>query len=318
MPPHPLDAVTNHFLKQLAEKKAPPIYKLPVLQARAVLDSLQAHPIPKPSADIEDRFIPCGPDEKLSIRIIRPPHTKAKLPIILYFHGGGWILGNRETHDRLVREIAIGSNAAVIFLNYTPSPEAQYPKPLEEAYAALTYLAAHGDTLHLDPSRIAVAGDSVGGNMATVTAILSLERDGPRLAAQALFYPVTDASLSTPSYHTYAKGPWLTKPAMEWFWEAYAPNPSDRTKHTASPLHTPTSTLKHLPPTLLLTAEHDVLRDEGEAYAHKLLQAGIEVTSARYLGTIHDFLLLNPLAETPPTHSALGLACSFLKSKLHP
>ena len=301
-----LEPKTKKFIEKLAALGGPPIYKLPVEDARNVLLEVQKGR-EKPSVAIEDLEVDT---EKglISVRIVRPPHAKEKLPIVLYFHGGGWILGDKETHDRLVRDIAVGANAAVVFVNYTPSPEARYPTAIEEAYAATAYFATQGGEHHLDPSRLAVAGDSVGGNMAIAVTLLAKERGGPKIDYQILFYPVTDAGMDTPSYQQFSKGPWLTKPAMEWFWNAYAPDLKVRKKHTVSPLHCTKEQLKELPPALIITDENDVLRDEGEAYAHKLGQAGVSVTAVRFLATHHDFVLLNPLADTPAARDAIALA----------
>jgi acetyl esterase/lipase len=231
----------------------------------------------------------------------------------MYHHGGGWILGSKDTHDRLVRELANGAQAAVVFINFTPSPEAKFPKPVEEAYAALQYISENGSKYNLNPNHLVVAGDSVGGNMAIAMTLLAKERGGPKIDAQVLFYPVTDAGMDTQSYHKYAEGPWLTKAAMEWFWNAYEPNVSNRKKITVSPLQASIDQLKGLPEALIMTDENDVLRDEGEAYAHKLMQAGVDVTSIRFLGTCHDFALLNPLANTPATRGAIEAAIQYLR-----
>jgi acetyl esterase len=199
-----------------------------------------------------------------------------------------------------------------VFVNYTPSPEAQFPVPLEEIYAALKYVAEHGSELNIDSTRLAVAGDSVGGNMTAAIALMAKERNGPALRFHAMFYPVTDASFDTPSYREFANGPWLTKPAMEWFWNAYAPNKADRTKITASPLRATVDQLRGLPPALLLVDVNDVLRDEGEAYGDKLIQAGVDVTVQRYLGVFHDFMMLNALSGLPGTMTAIETAAGSL------
>lgn len=308
-----LEKTTAQFIQELNTKKAPPIYTLSVKEARKVLDHLQEPYKEKLAVNIEDKMIPSSGKEKISIRIVRPAHSQGLLPIIVYFHGGGWILGNKETHDRLVRELAVGSNAAVVFVNYTPSPEAKYPVAIEQAYNATKYISEHGKQLQLDPTRIAIAGDSVGGNMAAVVAILAKERGGPKINYQALFYPVTDANFNTASYKEFAEGPWLTKAAMEWFWNAYEPDLKARKQHTVCPLQATLNQLSHLPPALIITDENDVLRDEGEAYAHKLMQAGVDVTVVRFLGTIHDFLMLNRLAHTPAVRSAISMVTSHLQ-----
>lgn len=230
-----LEKHTQAFIDHLKSMGGPPIYKLPIAQARKVLDDLQAQPVEKLPVRIEDLMIPCGPDGKVSIRIVRSNNSNGYLPAVMYFHGGGWILGNKETHDRLIREIAHGSNAAVVFVNFTPSPEAHYPKAIEEAYAATKYIAEHGKTMHLETSRLVVMGDSVGGNMAIAVTLLAKERKGPKIHYQILFYPVTDANFNNGSYKEFADGPWLTKAAMEWFWNAYEPNVANRKKPTVCP-----------------------------------------------------------------------------------
>lgn len=302
---------TQKFVDQVKAKGGKPIYEMSPVEARKVLEDLQANEV-KPSAKIEDKEFATAKG-KVSVRIIRPENSRDVLPVVLYYHGGGWILGSKNTHDRLVRELAIGSNAAVVFVNYTPSPEAQYPVPLEEAYAALVYVAEHAKELNVDPSRIAIVGDSVGGNMAAGVTLLAKERKGPKLLQQILFYPVTDADFNTESYKEYAEGPWLTKAAMEWFWNAYAPDVKSRKDHLVSPLQSTIEQLKGLPKALVITDENDVLRSEGEAYAHKLMEAGVEVEAVRYLGTIHDFVLLSPLSKTPATRSAIALAVATLQ-----
>jgi acetyl esterase len=232
----------------------------------------------------------------------------------MYFHGGGWVLGDKDTHDRLVREIANGANAAIVFVNFMPSPEAKYPIPIEEAYTATKYIAENGIKFSLDTSKLAVAGDSVGGNMAAAVVLLAKERGGPKIDYQVLFYPVTDANFETKSYQQFATDIWLTREAMKWFWDNYLPDKEARKQPTASPLQASIDQLKGQPPALIITDENDVLRDEGEAYAHKLIQAGINVTAVRYLGTTHDFVMLNALAGTPATCSAVGLANEILRN----
>ena len=312
-----LEQKTQEFIDGLAAKGGKPIYKLKPAAARQVLEHLQSEKIEKQPIRIEDTTLPVGPEGKVSVRILRPQNGNGeKLPVIMYFHGGGWILGSANTHDRLVREIAVGVHAAVVFVNYTPSPEAQFPTPIEEAYAATKYIAENGEKMNLDTSHMLVAGDSVGGNMAIAVTLLAKKRHGPKIHFQALFYPVTNADLNTPSYKQYAKGPWLTKPAMKWFWDAYLPDVSKRKDHLASPLMASIEELKGLPPALVITDENDVLRDEGEAYAHKLMQAGVHVTSVRMLGTSHDFMMLNGLADTPAARGAIGIGIHHLREAL--
>jgi acetyl esterase len=311
-----LEATTQKFIDDLAALGGKPVYQLSVAEARQTLEDLQAQPVEKMPAEVEDRQISGGPRGEVSLRIVRPAGASGRLPVIMFFHGGGWILGSKNTHDRLIREIANGAEAAVVFVNYTPSPEARYPVPIEEAYVATRYMAERGVEFNLDGARLAVAGDSAGGNMAAAVTLLAKQRGGPRLAYQALLYPVTDADFDNASYRQFADGPWLTKLAMEWFWDAYAPEVKSRKEITASPLRAAPQDLAGLPPALVITDENDVLRDEGEAYAHKLMAAGVEVTAVRYLGTIHDCVMLNPLSGTPAARSAIRLASEKLKQAL--
>lgn len=314
--PSNLEPTTAQFIQSLVAQGGPPIYQMSVTDARKVLDSLQAQPVDLQPAEITDRMIPGGPIGEVSIRIFRPPNSPERLPVVMYFHGGGWILGNQNTHDRLLRELANGARAAMVFVNYTPSPEAKYPTAIEQAYAATKYVAEHGAELNVDSGRLAVAGDSVGGNMVAAVTLLAKERGGPKIRHQVLFYPVTDASMDTASYRQFAGGPWLTKPAMEWFWNAYLPDPAARKQPTVSPLQAPVEQLQGLPPALIMVDENDVLRDEGEAYAHKLMDAGVRVTPVRYLGTCHDFVMLNPIRDTPATRGAIAMACRTLQESL--
>jgi acetyl esterase len=291
-----LDPTTAKFLQSL--EGAPPIYTLSPAEARKVLRQVQEFDVPVPDVSVEDRTLKAGPTGKVSIRILRPKGVSGDLPVIFYTHGGGWILGDKDTHLRLVAEIAAGARAAVVFVDYDPSPESQYPAPIEQAYAALQW-AAGGEAKGLDASRLVLAGDSVGGHMAAVLALLAKERKGPHIDLQVLIYPVTNADLDTGWYKTFADGPWLTRESMRWFWNAFAPDESVRKQPTASPLQASPAQLRGLPPALVLTNEFDVLRDEGEAYAHKLAAAGVPVSASRHLGAIHDLVLLNPIAQTP-------------------
>lgn len=309
-----LELHTQQFVDGLAG--AQPIDTLSPADARSFLRRAQSAPVGKPSAQIEDIAFPVGPTGSVPVRIVRPAGTAEVLPVVLYFHGGGWILGDRDTHDRLVREIAVGVEAAVVFVDYARAPEARYPVAIEQAYAAIRYVVDHSASLRIDPLRLAVAGDSVGGNMAAVVTLMARQRRGPKIAFQVLFYPVTDARFDTPSYTRFADGPWLTKRAMQWFWDAYLPNPAARKEPTASPLNASLEQLSGLPEALVIVDENDVLRDEGEAYARLLSNAGVRVTSTRYNGTIHDFVTLNPLADTPAARGAIAQAICALKTAL--
>jgi acetyl esterase len=311
-----LEPITQKLIDSLAAAGGPPIYKLTPQAARDVLTRVQSTPVKKAPASIEDTTFPVGPTGTTRIRIVRPEGAKAPTPVVMWFHGGGWVLGDKDTHDRLVREIAAGTGAAVVFVDYDRSPEARFPVAIEQAYAATKYVAEHGRELGLDGSRIAIAGDSVGGNMTAVVALLAKERKGPKLAFQLLYYPVTDASFSEGSYADFSEGPWLSKPEMAWFWDAYLPDRAARAGVNASPLNATVDQLRGLPDALIIVDENDILRDEGEAYARKLSRAGVRVTSTRYNGTIHDFVMLNPLAETPAVRAAIQQGTDALRAAL--
>jgi acetyl esterase len=311
-----LDPLAQAFIDALAAQGGKPIYQLSYKDARQLLEDAQAQPITKLPAEIEDRDLPAGGLGNISVRIYRPHGAQGTLPAVMYFHGGGWVLGSKNTHDRLLRELANGAQAAFVFVNYTPSPEAQFPVPIEQAYAATKYVAEHGRELNLDGGNLAIMGDSVGGNMTAAVTLMAKERKGPAIRYQVMFYPVTDSSLNTASYNEFANGPWLTKAAMKWFWDAYAPNMEDRRKITASPLAASVEQLMGLPPALLVVDENDVLRDEGEAYGRKLIEAGVEVTAVRVLAIFHDFAMLNGLAGTPAAKTAIQMASQKLRQIL--
>lgn len=309
-----LDPQVAKFINQLDAQKAPPIYTLKPEEARKVLDDLQKHNVNTVPAIVQDIVIPGKITPHISLRIVRPTHAKGKLPVIIYVHGGGWILGNKNTHDYLIRKIANGAQAAVVFVNYTPSPEAKYPVAVEQAYEAAEHMTKNANKYGLDGRRMAIAGDSVGGGMAAAVTLLAKQRGTPNFKYQVLFYPVTDANFNTESYHQFANGPWLTKKAMQWFWDAYAPV-DQRNIPTVTPLHATLEELQDLPPALVIT-DDDVLRDEGEAYATKLQQAGVPATAIRFGNTIHDFVMLAPLKDTQAAKSAIELAATKLKSAL--
>ncbi len=269
-----------------AAAKPPWLFTLGPEQGRTALDEVQAGHVSKPLVDIEELTIADGPSAQVALRILRPENTQASLPVIVYIHGAGWVFGSPQTHDRLVRELAVGAGAAVVFPVYRLCPEARYPTALEECYTVTRWVARRGQEYGLDAQRLAVAGDSVGGNMAAAVTLLSRERGEPDIRLQLLFYPVTDAAFDTASY---------------------------RNEITASPLRASTQQLQGLPPALIITAEADVLRDEGEAYANKLRQAGVRVTAVRFQGTIHDFVMLNAMAHTAAARGAIALATAWLR-----
>jgi acetyl esterase len=239
------------------------------------------------------------------------------LPVILYMHGGGWVLGNADTHDRLVREFAVGTGAAIVFVEYDRSPEAHYPVAIEQGYATAQWIKREGAAYHLDPDRMAVAGDSVGGNMTAALALMAAERGDVHFVHHSMYYPVTDAAMDTASYEDFAEGYFLTAKSMEWFWDAYLPDVERRSEPFASPLRASDEQLAELPPALVIVDEADVLRDEGEAYAARLRAAGVAVTTVRYDGITHDFMMLNPLSDTHATRAAVAQATSVLREALH-
>ena len=309
-----LEAAAQEFAAATADP--PYLFDLGPVEGRKVVDEVQTGEIEKPDVEVQDTTVPGGPSGEVSIRILRPDGVAGALPVILYSHGAGWVFGNAHTHDRLIRELAAGSGAAVVFPNYSLSPEARYPTAIEEIYAALTWVVQHGREHGLDASTIAVAGDSVGGNMSAAITLMAKQRSGPKLAAQVLFYPVTDASFDTESYHQFATGYFLRRDAMQWFWDQYTPDEHRRGEITASPLRAGTEQLAALPKALVITAEADVLRDEGEAYANKLRQAGVPVIATRYQGIIHDFVMLNALRSTDAAQAAISQATRYLRDAL--
>ncbi|MEU0934209.1 alpha/beta hydrolase [Embleya sp. NPDC005971] len=311
------DPVLESAARGLADATANPpfLYELGAEGARKVLDDLQAAPVEKP--DVEEKWITVPAEVgDVRVRVVRPVGVEGSLPVVLYVHGGGWVIGNAGTHDRLVRELAVGARASVVFVEYDRSPEAKYPVAIEQAYATARWITANGDREGLDAARLAVAGDSVGGNMAAALTIMAKRRGDVSFVHQSLYYPVTDAGQDTASYREFADGPYLTAKAMAWFWDCYTTDPAERAEITASPLRADTKDLEGLPPALVLVDENDVLRDEGEAYARKLIRAGVPTTSIRYNATLHDFMMLNPLRSTGATTAAMQQAVSTLRVAL--
>jgi acetyl esterase/lipase len=300
-----------------ANANPPFLYQLSPEEGRKIVDSVQSDPAPALlDADVTDLTVEGGPTGSVRVRIVRPAGATGVLPVILYVHGLGWVFGGPQTHDRLVRELAVGAQAAVVFPDYDLAPEHQYPTQIEQVYAVAEWIAAIGSEQNLDTSRVAIAGDSVGGNMAAVTTILAKQRGGITFAGQLLYYPVTDANFETGSYHQFAEGYFLPRTGMQWFWDQYTTDPAQRAEITASPLRATLDDLTGLPQALVIVGEADVLRDEGEAYAAKLRQAGVHVTAVRYAGIIHDFVGLNPLRETYAAEAAVNQGVAFLRGVL--
>src|SRR4051795_432532 len=294
----------------------PFLHELSPAEARDVLDELQA--VPNDTLPISERWI-TAPAEvgDVRVRIVRPPDAVGTLPAILYMHGGGWVLGNAGTHDRLVRELAVGTGAAVVFVEYDRAPEARYPVALEQGYATAQWIVRDGAANQLDPNRIAVAGDSVGGNMTAALALMAAERGDVRFVHQSMYYPVTDAAMDTGSYEQFGEGYFLTAKMMNWFWDAYEPDVQQRLEPLASPLRASDEQLAGLPPAFVIVGEADVLRDEGEAYAARLRAVGTEVTTVRYDGITHVFMMLNALRDTHATRAAISQAIAVVRSALH-
>ncbi|MGW9085332.1 alpha/beta hydrolase [Streptomyces yangpuensis] len=300
-----------------ATAQPPFLYEIPVADGRKAVDDVQSGDgVVLPPVEEEWLAVPGGPTGEVRTRVVRPVGSTGPLPVILYIHGAGWVFGNARTHDRLVRELAVGAGAAVVFPEYDLSPEARYPVAIEQNYAVARWITTEGGRHGLDGGRLAVAGDSVGGNMSAALTLMAKERGDVRLVQQVLFYPVTDASFDSESYLQFAEGYFLRRDAMRWFWDQYTTDPAQRTEITASPLRAGTEQLTGLPPALVITAEADVLRDEGEAYAAKLRAAGVPVTALRALGTVHDFVMLNALRETAAATLAIALAVDTLRKAL--
>jgi acetyl esterase len=310
----PAEIVLEPAAQELADATSTPpfLYELDYPDARKVLEDLQAPPIDKLPIDEEWITVPSSFGDA-RVRLIKPQGADGILPVIVYMHGGGWVLGNAATHDRLVRELAVGADAALAFVEYPNSPEARYPVAIEQGYATAQWIVHEGFSKGLDASRMAVAGESVGGDMTAALTLMAKERGDVRFVHAGMYYPVTDAAMDTRSYDEFADGPYLTRKAMEWFWDAYISDPAQRSEVTASPNRATIEQLEGLPPTLLLVDEADVLRDEGEAYAAKLRRAGVPVTTVRYDGTVHDFMLLNPLSKTKAARAAIAQATAFLR-----
>ncbi len=292
-----------------ATANPPYLFELPPGEGRKAVDAAQSPEIEVPGTTRET--LTAG---DVPVTVFRPADHDGPLPVVLYVHGAGWVFGNDHTHGRLARELARDARSAVVFVNYSPSPEARYPVAVEQSYAVARWVLAEGAAHGLDASRLAVAGDSVGGNMAIALTLLAKQRGDVRFAAQVLFYPVTDADFDTPSYLEFAEGHFLRRDGMRWFWDQYTTSAEERALITVSPLRASADDLAGLPPALLITAEADVLRDEGEAYGAKLRAAGVPVTAVRYLGIIHDFVMLNALRDTHAAEAAIAQAAGFLAS----
>jgi acetyl esterase/lipase len=302
------------FLQVLNSGDGKPLEELSPAEARQVLIGAQSsvHVDYSGIHETERRISQNG--YEVNIHIIKPKNSKENAPVFIFIHGGGWVLGDYPTHRRIVRDLVVNSGAVAVFPDYTPSPEAQYPTAINEIYAAMQWVAENGQEIGVDGSNLAVAGNSVGGNMAAVMALMAKKNNGPKIKFQLLLWPVTNADFETESYGLFANGRFLTKGMMKWFWDNYLPDIAKRKEIFASPLLATDEELKGLPPALVQTAENDVLRDEGEAYARRLNEAGVKVTLTRISGMIHDYGLLNPIAEVTAVQTALLEAGAVLKA----
>lgn len=302
------------FLKALNSGSGKPIEQLSVKDARAVLTGAQKG-AELPPAQISQKIITVQ-GKPLTLTIVKPEHASSTLPVFMFFHGGGWVLGDFPTHERLVRDMVNASGAAAVFVNYQPSPEAHFPVAITQAYDATKWIAEHGAEIGVDGKRLALVGNSVGGNMVAAVALQAKQFKTPAIRYDVMLWPVTDARFDTASYDQFADGHFLTKNMMKWFWDNYTVSDKDRNNILASPLRATTEQLKGLPPTLIQTAELDVLRDEGEAFGRKLDAAGVPVTVTRYNGMIHDYGLLNALSQEPTVRTAINQAGEELRSHL--
>jgi acetyl esterase len=306
----------REFLQGLNSSGGKPIETLTPVEARKVLVGAQASvPLKLPPCDVEEKTI-TQDGLKVRLNIVRPAGSTAVLPAFVFIHGGGWILGDFPTHERFVRDLVVQSGFTAVFVNYTPSPEAHYPTAINEIHAAAKWVAAHGAEIKVDGKRLAIVGNSVGGNMTAAVALLAKDKNGPSFKCQVMLWPVTDANFETESYHEYAEGYFLSRAMMMWFWDAYTTDHAQRREIYASPLRATTEQLKGLPPALVQVAGNDVLRDEGLAYAASLDAAGVDVTSVRYENLIHDYGLLNAISQVPAVRDALHQVAETLKKHL--
>ena len=301
-----------------ATSEPPYLFEIGPDDGRKAVNEVQSgEGVAKPDIEEEWITIPGVPTGEVKARIVKARGAGESLPVILYVHGAGWVFGNAGTHDRLVRELAVGAGAAVVFPEYDLSPEVRYPVAIEQIWTVAQWVVREGISKGLDGSRMAVAGDSVGGNMSAALTLIAKERGGLNLVQQVLFYPVTDAAFDSGSYHLFSSGFYLRRDGMQWFWDQYTTDEAERAEVTASPLRASLDQLAGLPPALVITAEADVLRDEGEAYAAKLREAGVPVVQVRFGGIIHDFVLLDTLRNTHAAKAATRLAVDTLKAALN-
>ena len=304
------------FLKALNSGDGKPIEQLSPTAARQVLTDAQNSVTVDYSGIEESEKTITQDGEKVKIHIVKPIGIGQDAPVFIFIHGGGWVLGDYPTHRRLVRDLVVESGAVAVFPDYTPSPEAHYPTAINQIYATTKWVSENGNEIGVNGKNLAVVGNSVGGNMTAAVVLMAKAKNGPAIKLQVMLWPVTDANFETGSYKELGEGRFLTRNMMIWFWDNYLPDKNARKEIYASPLQATMEELKGLPPTLIQVAENDVLRDEGEAYARKLNEAGVRVTLTRYGGLIHDYGLLNPIAEVPAVKTALFQAAATIKKLL--
>jgi len=310
-----LSRETKRFLKLLNSGGAG-LETLTPLEARQVLVDAQASVKVDLSGIEESEKTITADGYSIALNIVRPEGVKGTLPVFIFIHGGGWVLGDYPTHKRMVRDLVVLSGFAAVFVNYTRTPDAQYPQAINEIYAATKWVAEHGEEIGVDGKNLAVVGNSVGGNMTAVTSLMAKAKGSPQIKLQILLWPIVDADFETDSYHQFGEKRFLTTPLMKWMYEMYIADPEKRKDIYASPLQATVEQLKGLPPALIVIAESDILHDEGTAYGRKLDEAGVDVTIVQYNGMIHDFGLLNGLAELPETRSLFVQAAAELKKHL--
>lgn len=310
-----IDPQIRAFLAEI-NKDSAPFWELPQPKPQEILTSLQSQTSVDMSGVSVTETTITEDGRTVKLYIMKPTQAGEKPGVLLFIHGGVWIVGNFQNHQRLLRDLVVGSGQIGVFVEYTPLPAAKFPTQLEESYAALKWVSEHGHEIGADGGRIAVVGNSVGGNMTASLSLMAKDRNGPKISYQALLIPATDASVDTESYREYGTGRFLAQSFMKYGWDLYAPNAATRNNPYVSPLRASTEQLKGLPPALVITAENDPLRDEGEAYARKLKQAGVNVDAVRYNGTIHDFVLLNALRHVPSTEAAIDQINDGLRQHL--
>lgn len=313
---HRIFLPVRKFLKGLNSGPGKPIEELSPVEARKVLSDAQDSVAVEISGIDESEMEITQDGVTVKVHIVKPHGVVHDAPVFIFIHGGGWVLGDYPTHRRLVRDLVVESGAVAVFPDYTPSPEARYPVAIEQIYAAAKWVSLNGGKIGVNGSNLAVVGNSVGGNMTAAVALMAKERKGPHIKLQVMLWPVTDANFETDSYHELGEGRFLTKNMMIWFWDNYLPDTEKREEIFASPLRATLEELRGLPPALIQTAENDVLRDEGEAYARKLDEAGVPVTLTRHMGLIHDYGLLNPLADVPAVRTAILQAAATIMEHL--